>query len=178
MADGFIYFMGDQGIRHMALKEPSFDTLTFAAKDHATKLQAVSRLVDASSDDLRAFRRRGGKLLMLHGTLDMAVTPHNTHAYWRRLQRRFGSGLRDFARYYVVPGYGHGSGVFTVGWDSLGALDAWVERGEAPREPVATDLARTTAGRTRPLCDYPAWPRYRGAGDPDRAASFECVSGR
>jgi hypothetical protein len=28
-------------------------------------------------------------------------------------------------------------------------------------------------GRTRPLCEYPRWPRYR-SGDPESAQSFVC----
>lgn len=177
-ADGFIYFMGTQGIRHMAMKDPGFDTLRFVASEHAAKLQEASRIADASDPDISAFRRRGGKLIMLHGTLDMAVTPHNTHAYYRRMQQRFGPGLRDFTRYYVVPGWGHGTGAFVPGWDALGALDAWVEKGQAPADPVAVDNSPQGNRRTRPLCEYPAWPQYKGSGDINAAASFACVSGR
>ncbi|MBW8837830.1 MAG: tannase/feruloyl esterase family alpha/beta hydrolase, partial [Burkholderia sp.] len=44
---------------------------------------------------------------------------------------------------------------------------------KAPVEQVTTDTAGVP-GRTRPLCDYPKWPRYQG-GDVNQAASFECV---
>jgi feruloyl esterase len=27
---------------------------------------------------------------------------------------------------------------------------------------------------SRPICAFPALPRYRGSGDPNDAASFEC----
>ncbi|HEY0202499.1 MAG TPA: tannase/feruloyl esterase family alpha/beta hydrolase, partial [Burkholderiaceae bacterium] len=30
-------------------------------------------------------------------------------------------------------------------------------------------------GRTRPLCEYPTWPRYNGSGDTNLAASFTCA---
>ena len=30
-------------------------------------------------------------------------------------------------------------------------------------------------GRTRPLCEYPSWPKYRGNGDVNAASSFTCV---
>jgi feruloyl esterase len=81
-----------------------------------------------------------------------------------------------FIRYFEVPGLAHGGGRFSPTWESLAALDAWVEHGTPPDGAVATDGTRSeTRGRTRPLCAYPAWPRYRG-GDPNNAASFACAT--
>jgi hypothetical protein len=31
-------------------------------------------------------------------------------------------------------------------------------------------------GRTRPLCEYPSWPKYKGSGDVNLASSFTCSS--
>ena len=49
-------------------------------------------------------------------------------------------------------------------------------RGIAPETLLATDIAQTTNGRTRPLCRYPAFPRYTGKGSLDRASSFTCAT--
>ena len=35
-------------------------------------------------------------------------------------------------------------------------------------------VADANHARTRPLCEYPGWPRYR-SGDPDSASSFACT---
>ena len=59
-------------------------------------------------------------------------------------------------------------------WDGLTALDRWVDGGAEPVNQIATDSAQATAGRTRPLCEYPTWPRYLGKGDANTAASFLC----
>ena len=75
-----------------------------------------------------------------------------------------------------MPGYGHALGVFTVDWDSLTALDRWVETGAAPDHPVVTDANPASRGRARPLCRYPTWPKYNGAGDINAAASYSCVA--
>jgi feruloyl esterase len=123
------------------------------------------------------FVNKNGKLLLLHGTTDLLVPTSMTTAYYNSLGARDGSKLKDFARYYIAPGFGHGSGAFTLQWDSLTALDTWVETGKAPESPVVTDGAPTTKGRTRPLCEYPSWPRYNGAGDVNSAASYACVVG-
>jgi feruloyl esterase len=39
---------------------------------------------------------------------------------------------------------------------------------------VVTDTY-ASPGRTRPLCEYPFWPKYKGTGDIDKAASFTCA---
>ena len=168
--------MGDQLIRYMVLRDPKADSLRFDAHAHAGRLQDVSAILDANSVALEPFRDRGGKLLLLHGTADMAVPPRNTIDYYERLEQRFGLPLEDFVRFYVVPGFGHGDGPFVASWDWLGALDAWVDHGSAPANLTVVDAARATAGRTRPLCEYPAWPKYRGSGDVNRASSFVCAT--
>jgi feruloyl esterase len=77
-------------------------------------------------------------------------------------------------RFYLAPGFGHGTGPFVVGWDALAALEGWVETGAAPGPQVVTDTREGHRGRTRPLCVYPAWPKFAG-GNVDDAASFACV---
>jgi len=75
-----------------------------------------------------------------------------------------------------VPGYQHGNGVFIPSWDGLGALDKWVTYGIAPETLVATDIAAATNGRSRPLCRFPAFPRYLGKGNVNLATSFRCAT--
>ena len=175
--DAFAYVMGDAMVRHMALRDPNVDTLKFDPTQHEQRLKLVSKILDASSVELEPFRDRGGKLLLLHGTADMAVPPQNTIDYYERLVERFGADkLKDFVRFYVVPGFGHGDGPFQASWDWLTVLDTWVENGQAPANLVTVDTAMATAGRSRPLCEYPAWPKYRGSGDVNAAASFACTT--
>jgi feruloyl esterase len=174
--DAFVWLMADQGVRNMFVRDQNFDSLTFRPKDHAAEIERVSALVDASSPDLDAFRRRGGKLLLMHGTVDMAIAPSNTVAYYERLRARYGKDLSGFVRFYLAPGFGHGDGTFRVNWDSLGELDRWADGGEAPGAQTVADSIPEHAARTRPLCNYPQWPKYNGSGDANGAASFTCVS--
>jgi pimeloyl-ACP methyl ester carboxylesterase len=171
----FLYLMGDAMTRNMVVHDPMSNSLEFDQNRNAGQLAEVSRIIDGSSDDIEAFQKRGGKLLIMHGTIDMAVSPYNTVEYYERLEKRFGeTALKKFVRFYMAPGFGHGYGSFIVGWDSLGALDAWVEHGTAPGHQVATDTSPEGRGRQRPLCEYPAWPKYEGSGDINAAASFTC----
>ena len=145
----------------------SFDYLAWQPK-----IQALSAQWDAKDPNIDAFQKKGGKLLLIQGTTDMLVAPAVTTDYYNSLKSRYADTLKSFARYYMVPGFGHGTGPFASRWDSLSALDAWANGGTAPTNPVATDGA--TAGRTRPLCEYPLFPKYNGTGDANSAASFTC----
>ena len=174
--DAFLLFMADQLVRYMVLRDPSSNSLKFEPARHVEQLKAISKLIDANEADLDAYRARGGKLLLLHGTVDMAIAPENTVAYYDRLMKRYGAEhLRTFTRFYMVPGFGHGDGAFQMRWDGLTALDQWADANKEPLNQTTTDAAPSTAGRTRTLCEYPAWPRYVGSGDPNVAGSFRCV---
>ena len=175
--NSFLYMMGDTMARDMVVKDSMSNSLTFDQSRNATSLEEVSRTIDGSSDDITAFQKRGGKLLIMHGTVDMAVSPYNSVEYYERLKKRYGeAGLKKFVRFYVAPGFGHGYGSFIVGWDSLGALDAWVEHGIDPGLQIITDTGPAGQGRQRPLCEYPAWPKYNGSGDLNAASSFICAT--
>ncbi|MES2262411.1 MAG: tannase/feruloyl esterase family alpha/beta hydrolase [Pseudomonadota bacterium] len=155
------------------------DALAFDPNQWISRIKTVSGWMDASSTDLGRFKAKGGKMLMAHGTIDDSISPYNTINYYNRLVSDNGQATVDaFARFFLIPGFGHGEGIFLAKWDSLAALQAWVEKGVAPAGLVATDgNANTpTAGRTRPLCVYPQYPKYKGSGDVNLAASFECTN--
>jgi feruloyl esterase len=131
--------------------------------------------MDVSDVSLEKFRARGGKIIMTHGTADDFITPHNSIAYYKRQVAQFGQQRLDsFLRFYMIPGFGHGFGVFNAKFEALNALEAWVEKSQAPSGLTAID-ANPNANRTRPLCEWPKWPRFTGApGTENSAASFTC----
>jgi feruloyl esterase len=104
----------------------------------------------------------------------MLVTPAMTNAYFQALVTKYGTAVPDFVRYFVVPGYGHAAGVFNMTWDSVSALEAWAEKGQAPVGQVTVDSSAANAGRSRPLCEFGSYPKYSGSGDINSAASYTC----
>jgi feruloyl esterase len=168
----------DEVLKNMITRDLRFDPLSFDPQERSEwsrEWRELSRMLD-QSPDLSGFMARGGKLLLAHGLHDVLVSSRATAEYYERLVQQYGQRQVDrFARYYEVPGYGHAvSSQFNATWDSLTALDQWVEQGLAPANQVTRDTVGVP-GRTRPLCDYPAWPRYKGAGDVNSADSFECA---
>lgn len=170
----------DQFMKYAVVRDPTgtFDTLSIDPENpgpYAERISELSKELDTSTD-ISEFVARGGKLLIAHGLQDVLVSTRASEMYWEFLEAQFGpEKVREFARYYEVPGAGHAfASAFTPGWDSVTALENWVEKGIAPANQIITDTA-VHKGRTRPLCEYPMWPKYNGSGDPDLASSFTCV---
>ena len=125
---------------------------------------------------LNTFSSRGGKLLFYHGVSDPWFSALDTVDYYERMGKANGgaSVVTGWSRLFLVPGMGHcGGGPATLDtFDMLGAVVDWVESQQAPDAVRAT--GRSYPGRSRPLCPYPSHAHYKGAGDVEDAASFEC----
>lgn len=176
-AGPYISVFLDQWIKYSVTRDPSYDTLSLDPENPgpwAGRISALSAQLDTPVN-LDAFAAKGGKLLLAHGLSDVLVSTRATAQYYQRLQARMKPGEVDkFVRYYEVAGYGHAfSSTFNAAWDSLTALENWVEKANAPVQQTVADTVGVP-GRTRPLCDYPQWPKYKGTGDVNLAASFTC----
>jgi feruloyl esterase len=130
--------------------------------------------IDAINPDLRAFRDRGGKLLMYHGWADPLVTPDASLIMYKRINDAVGRAATNSLALFMVPGMGHcqGGPATLDQFDLLTAVVDWVEKGTAPNAVPAT--GRGLPGRSRPLCAYPQHAQYKGSGDSQDARNFEC----
>ncbi|WP_295173809.1 MULTISPECIES: tannase/feruloyl esterase family alpha/beta hydrolase [unclassified Variovorax] len=179
-SDANMYVTGDQWAKFFVKRDAGFNTLTFDPLNpgsDAARVTEVSNLTDATNPNLTPFFAHGGRLIMLHGLADEVISPNSTIDYYKQLIATVGQPAVDQSvRFYTVPGMGHGTGSFIPNWDSLAALEGWVEAGLAPATGVAVDAVAGTYGRTRPLCQFPAWPKYRGSGSLDAAVNYSCVT--
>jgi feruloyl esterase len=172
-----LYFVGGQTVKFIITRDPAYDPLKFDPTQWKQRIAVAASMMDVTNVPLDAFLARGGKIIMTHGTADDLITPHNSIAYYNRQLAHFGQAkLASFLRFYLIPGFGHGFGTFNARFDALTALEDWVEHGHAPSGLTAMD-ANPNAHRTRPLCEFPKWPRFTGAaGSENSAASFTCVA--
>jgi feruloyl esterase len=170
----------DHWIRYFVAGDPSYDALAVDPQNLGAlqaRVDALSSGLDVSQSAFKEFAARGGKLLMAHGTADVLVSTRATEQYFERLQAALGEAkVREFARFYEIPGYGHAiSTIFNAAWDSLTTLENWAEKNTPPPDQFVIDTLGAP-GRQRPLCEYPSWPQYRGKGDLNAASSFVCAT--
>jgi len=177
-ADSNMYLTGDQWVKYFVTRAATFDALTFdpaSPGSWTSRVQTVSALTDATNPDLSAFLAKGGRLILLHGLADEVISPNSTIAWYKAVIARVGQAAVDQGiTFYTVPGMGHGTGSFLPAWNSLTALENWVEMGVAPGQRTVMDTNAGTYGRTRPLCQYPAWPKYKGSGSQDASINYTC----
>ena len=174
--DALLFNAGSATIKYIITRQPEFDPLTFTPEQWKAQIQRSGKIMDVTDVDLSPFRRKGGKVIMTHGTNDDFISPHNSENYYaRQLTKQGRANLDSFLLFYEIPGFSHGFGEFNAKYDGLGEIDRWVETGRPPASLVAVD-GNKDAHRSRPMCRYPAWPRYSGTGSVDSADSFTCIA--
>lgn len=184
--------------KYMVFNDPNWDFKTFNF-DTDLKIDDEKQAHNVNSTDpnLKPFRAKGGKLILYHGWNDPAISPLNTINYYNSVLKTVGTReANDFLRLYLVPGMQHcggGPGPSSFGQQPGSTADAqhsiyasleqWVEQGAAPGTIIATKYASDLDPKqgvkfTRPLCPYPQTAKYKGSGDTNDAASFECTEGK
>jgi feruloyl esterase len=173
------FLLQDGFVRYFVAQDADADFLAFDAAGASARLQSLSTLLDATDPDLSPFTAHGGKLILWHGWADYAISARSTERYYHALVEHAGGPAQAeaFARFYLAPGVDHlGGGIGATIVDLLGALDAWVDGGVAPDDLVGYRPQANELHAFRPVCRYPTYARYRGAGDANDASSFECAA--
>lgn len=190
------FFFSTQAFMNMVYNNPAWDYKTFdLERDGKLADEKLASVINATDPNLKAFKARGGKLILYHGWSDAALPPVNTINYFQSVTAKLGQReAGKFVRLFMVPGLQHCSG--GPGPNSFGAmvtreqsdpqhdltlaLERWVEAGVAPDQIIASKRqsqdAKSPVVRTRPLCPYPQVARYKGSGSTDDAANFSCVT--
>ena len=165
--------------RYVVFQNTGWNWRTFSLeRDVAEADRAAHGTLSAVDPDLTRFAARGGKLLMYHGWADQDIAPRASVNFYMRTRDATSppASNSDWVRLFMVPGMQHcGGGEGPDTFDTVAALEAWVEHGRAPASMLASHSSAGRVNRTRPLCPYPQVARYKGAGSVDDAVSFVCV---
>jgi pimeloyl-ACP methyl ester carboxylesterase len=169
----------DGFIRSFVTRDPNFDTKTWDANQWMASLSIIGAMYEAFDPDLTRLKAHGAKLILWNGTNDTAVSARDTARYYERVVEKLGREAADeTVELFLASGVGHCfGGVGPDQVDLLKALVTWVEQGKPPSQQGIVLAKRTPTGETtmtRPMCKYPAYPRYKGTGDINAAESFSC----
>ena len=169
---------GAGAIQYFYAQDPNYDLRQYTPEKFEARVKAVSELMDATNPDLSAFHARGGKFILLENMGDYAQSPYAGIGWHASVVERMGrSRVDSFFKVYAAPNVDHVGTGGPANADFLGALTRWVEQGIAPSGLQLVEQSAKppfTVERTRPLCEWPTYPRYRG-GDVNSAASYECA---
>ena len=160
------------------IKSANLDAVVKAADDK----QAHN--LNATDPNLKAFKARGGKLILYHGWSDPAIPAQGTIDYYNKV-----ADAGSFARLFLAPGMQHcfgGPGPSAFGQFERSAtandpqrnvyvaIEQWVEKGTAPERLIATQAGNSTVKMSRPLCPYPQVAKYKGKGEIKDEANWTC----
>ena len=149
---------------------------------------SMAFMTPPNAEQLDEVVKRRGRVLVYHGVADAVFSPADTVNWFKAFDaNRKGRGA-EVARVFLVPQMNHCSGgPATDQFDMLTPLVKWVEEGVPPATIPAKArggqgaLANSevpkawSADRSRPLCPYPRYARYKGTGDVESADSFYCA---
>jgi len=141
------------------------------------RLRPLAGMYDSTDPDLRAFRARGGKIILYHGWADQGLSPWATTNYYSAVARLMGGyqAIQSFSRLYMIPGLYHcpspcghvPTGDPAIKVDLIDELVRWVEQGQGPRDVTFPVSEQTTGSPLQSLTVSPfdplaAPPRNRG----------------
>ena len=162
--------------KYIAFENPDWDFRTLDVEKDTRDIDArLGPLINSINADLTAFQKNGGKLLMYQSWNETWIPPRALTVYYNDVVKTMGGENRtkDFFRLFMVPDSGRcpaDNGAF----DALDILRKWREDGVAPDRITATYKDRGAAYKTRPVCPYPQAAIYKGDGDTNDAANFQC----
>jgi len=179
---------------------PSYAVQDFNYDTDPARVNLTAWMHNPLNPDLSAFKKSGGKLILFHGYNDNNIPTQASITYYESAVRTMGgrAATDAFFRLFTPPAVNHcrgGDGGGSIDW--IGAMEAWIEKGQAPDVLMAYHPAKpyptipreiTDYGggysrfdrfplqpgeydRVRPLFPYPAIAKYT-KGDPNLATSY------
>jgi feruloyl esterase len=173
--------------KYFVARDPAFELRKF--RFDAAAVDLFRQRTEAGNGDdpakLAPFVAMGNKLLIYHGFSDPALTPYRTVKFYEDLAAAQGGyeKVGHNVRLFMVPNMQHcASGSGPNVFDTLTALEDWVEQGKAPDTIQARHFTgngwKQPVDRTMPLCPFPAAATYKGQGDVNDAANWSCSANR
>jgi feruloyl esterase len=162
--------------RYVLYEDPNWDWRKFDLDRDVAAVEEKAPYLNAINPDLKAFRDRGGKLLMYHGWNDQLITAENSINYYSSVANKLGGNLDNWYRLFMAPGMQHcRGGPGPNQFNLVAVMERWREQGEVPAQIPAYHVTNNNVDMARPLCPYPQVAVYKGSGSTNDAANFTCA---
>ncbi|KAI0111300.1 Tannase/feruloyl esterase [Nemania sp. FL0031] len=163
-------------------KSPTLNLLNLTHEEWETLFHSSSQqyrsLIGSADPDLRAFSKKGGKLISFHGLQDNIIPPGGSQQYYSAVAS-ISPDVHNFFRLFEVPGLSHCFGGRSQQPSNLfQQLRLWVENGTAPETtPInVTDATGFQVLGSRVLCPYPQQQQLiNGCDDTSAAKCWTCT---
>jgi hypothetical protein len=175
------YFLGLGPKATVADLDTDPDTNTIGDK---LLTEVTSTYASADTRDpaqLKTFIAQGRKLILYHGASDPSIPASQSIRFYQELTKQQGGTAKtqQNVRLFLVPGMHHcGGGPAPDQFDTLSAIEAWVEHGHAPKVIQASTKSEAPVQHRLPLCAYPLQARYRGVGALNDPTNWSCATTR
>jgi feruloyl esterase len=162
--------------RYVVFANPDWDWRSFdLVRDTRLADEKDGGLLNATDPDLKAYKERGGKLLIYHGWNDTLIAPENSINYYNSVLAAMGPRQDGFFRLFMAPGMQHCSGGPGPNqFNAVAVMERWVESGLAPDQILAIHVTDNRVDLTRPWCPYPQVAVWKGVGSTADAGNFVC----
>jgi hypothetical protein len=190
--------LGTLGVTGFLMRDLSANPLDYIEGKMNERRIQLSEWLDATNPDLTRFYKRGGKIIVTIGTMDMIASSGAQLDYFKSVLEKMGQKKADkFARLYVIPQTGHGlsgksyktngdGGQVAVksipapsSNDKLDLIISWVEKNIAPPKTLAVNregrIILKPEGQGSLICSYPNFPKYIG-GPADSLSSYKSAT--
>ena len=102
---------GQEFYRWMVYDDPQWNVESFDMdRDYGAARTRSVPVINAGNPDLRAFTRRGGKLIIYQGWDDPVITPGSTIEYVEEVRKSVGRQAAGQVQLFMVPGMAHCGG--------------------------------------------------------------------
>lgn len=169
---GYHFYFGVDIFKYFVFNDPSWDYNKYTFSDFRKETGYASSYLDATQTDYRAFKKKGGKLILVHGWCDPALSAYSTIDHYHAAAKR-DKDINSFIKLYLLPGVLHfegGPGPDKADW--IGAITSWVEKNNSPDRIVMSKIKNGRSVMTRPVYPYPSKIKYDGKGDPYKETSY------
>jgi Tannase and feruloyl esterase len=167
------YLFGTETFKYLIFNDPGWDYSKYDFSNYYKDTKYASSYLDATKTDYSEFKKRDGKIIMVHGWNDPAQSVYSTINHYKAVEKN-DKDLRSYMRLFLLPGVLHlygGLGPDNADW--LNLLVDWVEKNEAPERVIVSKIINNQVIMTRPVYPFPKIVKYDGQGNPKLESSFK-----